>query len=299
MVGLLIIATVIIIVLMLKYYMQQRDIKKLNNFLEKILAGSTELEVLNQTEGELGILRANIYKTTTALISQRAILQKDKVLLADALADISHQFKTPLTSLMVMNDLLEDETDEDKRREFLATQSVQLDRINWLIQTLLKTSKLDAGLLTFTKKSISDESLIKSVLNPFIVNMELKNISLIKNLLGLELNCDEAWTREAIQNIVKNCIEHMDENGTLEISDRDTNLYHEIIIKDDGVGIAEEDLPHIFERFYRGKNSGTDSVGIGLALSKAIIENQNGVIEVDSEEGVGTTFNIKLYKTVI
>jgi len=299
MVGLLIIATVIIIVLMLKYYMQQRDIKKLNNFLEKILAGSTELEVLNQTEGELGILRANIYKTTTALISQRAILQKDKVLLADALADISHQFKTPLTSLMVMNDLLEDETDEDKRREFLATQSVQLDRINWLIQTLLKTSKLDAGLLTFTKKSISDESLIKSVLNPFIVNMELKNISLIKNLSGLELNCDEAWTREAIQNIVKNCIEHMDENGTLEISDRDTNLYHEIIIKDDGVGIAEEDLPHIFERFYRGKNSGTDSVGIGLALSKAIIENQNGVIEVDSEEGVGTTFNIKFYKTVI
>ena len=299
MTGILIIAIVIIIVLVLKYYMQQREIKKLNNFLEKILAGSTELEVLNQTEGELGILRANIYKTTTALISQRSILQKDKILLADALADISHQFKTPLTSLMVMNDLLEDETDEDKRREFLATQSVQLNRMNWLIQTLLKTSKLDAGLLTFTKKPISDESLIKSVLNPFVINMELKNIVLIKNLSGLELNCDEAWTREAIQNIVKNCIEHMDENGTLEISDKDTNLYHEIVIKDTGKGIAEEDLPHIFERFYRGKNSGTDSVGIGLALSKAIIENQNGVIDVDSKEGVGTTFKIKLYKTVL
>ncbi len=254
---------------------------------------------MNQTEGELGILKANIYKTTTALLPQRSTLEKDRFMLADALADISHQFKTPLTSLMVMNDLLEEEQDEDKRREFLNTQSVQLDRMNWLIQTLLKTSKLEAGLLTFTKKTISSKDLIKSVMNPFMINIDLKNIDLKLNLTDAKLECDEAWTREALQNIVKNCIEHMDEGGFLEISNLDTNLYNEITIKDTGKGIAEEDLPHIFERFYRGKNSGTDSVGIGLALSKSIIENQRGDIKVESEEGVGTKFIIRMYKTVI
>ncbi len=297
--AILLILVIAIGFLSYKYISQQREIKKLNNYLERILAGGKELEVMNQTEGELGILKANIYKTTTALLSQRSTLEKDRFMLADALADISHQFKTPLTSLMVMNDLLEEEQDEDKRREFLNTQSVQLDRMNWLIQTLLKTSKLDAGLLTFTKKTISSKDLIKSVMNPFMINIDLKNIDLKLNLTDAKLECDEAWTREALQNIVKNCIEHMDEGGFLEISNLDTNLYNEITIKDTGKGIAEEDLPHIFERFYRGKNSGTDSVGIGLALSKSIIENQRGDIKVESEEGVGTEFIIRMYKTVI
>ncbi len=297
--AILLILVIAIGFLSYKYISQQREIKKLNNYLERILAGGKELEVMNQTEGELGILKANIYKTTTALLSQRSTLEKDRFMLADALADISHQFKTPLTSLMVMNDLLEEEQDEDKRREFLNTQSVQLDRMNWLIQTLLKTSKLDAGLLTFTKKTISSKDLIKSVMNPFMINIDLKNIDLKLNLTDAKLECDEAWTREALQNIVKNCIEHMDEGGFLEISNLDTNLYNEITIKDTGKGIAEEDLPHIFERFYRGKNSGTDSVGIGLALSKSIIENQRGDIKVESEEGVGTEFIIRMYKTII
>lgn len=297
--AILLILVIAIGFLSYKYISQQREFKKLNNYLERILAGGKELEVMNQTEGELGILKANIYKTTTALLSQRSTLEKDRFMLADALADISHQFKTPLTSLMVMNDLLEEEQDEDKRREFLNTQSVQLDRMNWLIQTLLKTSKLDAGLLTFTKKTISSKDLIKSVMNPFMINIDLKNIDLKLNLTDAKLECDEAWTREALQNIVKNCIEHMDEGGFLEISNLDTNLYNEITIKDTGKGIAEEDLPHIFERFYRGKNSGTDSVGIGLALSKSIIENQRGDIKVESEEGVGTKFIIRMYKTII
>lgn len=295
----LIISIIINIVLIAYTIRRVKILGRLNLYLEKVLAGDFVPEILDQCEGEVSILKANIYKTTTTLKYQKELLSDDKVKLADAIADISHQLKTPLTSMMVMNDLLKSEENPEKRAEFLETQSHQLDRMEWLIKTLLKLSKIDAGTITMKKENVPVKELISEALKPFEIQMELKGMECTMTCTNDVFSCDKNWTLEAVQNIIKNCIEHMNSGGKLEISASDNNLYKEITIKDNGTGIAAEDLPHIFERFYKGKNAGKDSVGIGLALAKSIMESQRGDITVESMEGVGTAFTLKLYKTII
>lgn len=276
-----------------------KKIEKLNDYLVRVLAENDTDEILDQEEGELSILKTNIYKTTSTLKYQKELLADDKKNLAAALADISHQLKTPLTSMMVMNDLLVDEQDEDKRTEFLQTQSSQLDRMNWLIQTLLKLSKLDAGTIVLKREDVIATELVEEAIKPFEIQFDLRNISFESDVSKVNIRCDKNWTVEAIQNIIKNCIEHMDDGGQLFIAVTDTNIFTQLTIKDTGCGIAAEDVPHIFERFYKGKNAGKDSVGIGLALSKSILEEEQAEINVESTEGVGTRFIIKFYKTLI
>lgn len=283
------------------FYTRKRykNIEKLNDYLVRVLSDNEDSEILDQEEGELSILKTNIYKTTSTLKFQKELLSDDKKNLAAAIADISHQLKTPLTSMMVMNDLLVDEQDEEKRCEFLQTQSSQLNRMNWLIQTLLKLSKLDAGTIVLKKEDVSSLELIEEAVKPFGIQFELRNIKYKSDISDLTIRCDKNWTVEAIQNIIKNCIEHMDDGGELSVSMVDTNIFTQFTVRDTGCGIAVEDIPYIFERFYKGKNAGKDSVGIGLALSKSIIEGEQGEITVESAEGVGTKFLIKFYKTLI
>lgn len=280
-------------------YRRYKDIDDLNTYLSKVLSGNDVPDITDQEEGELSILKTNIYKATTTLKFQKELLANDKKMLADAIADISHQLKTPLTSMMVMNDLLLGEGDADKREEFLKTQSAQLDRMNWLIQTLLKLSKLDAGTALLKSEEILGSILIADAMKAFEIQMELRNID--KEVTGSEIDivCDRNWTLEAVQNIIKNCIEHMEEGGKLTIETSETNLYTQIKISDTGCGIEEADLPHIFERFYKGKNASKDSVGIGLALAKTIMTSQHGDILVESTKGAGSTFYIRFYKTII
>lgn len=287
-------------VLFIVYTMNRyKKIEKLNDYLVRVLAENDTDEILDQEEGELSILKTNIYKTTSTLKYQKELLADDKKNLAAALADISHQLKTPLTSMMVMNDLLVDEQDEDKRTEFLQTQSSQLDRMNWLIQTLLKLSKLDAGTIVLKREDVLATELVEEAIKPFEIQFDLRNISFESDVSKVNIRCDKNWTVEAIQNIIKNCIEHMEDGGQLFIAVTDTNIFTQLTIKDTGCGIAAEDVPHIFERFYKGKNAGKDSVGIGLALSKSILEEEQAEINVESTEGVGTRFIIKFYKTLI
>lgn len=276
-----------------------RDLDALNLYLEKVLAGGEAPNILDQEEGELSMLRTNIYKATSTLRYQKELLLNDKVALANAIADISHQLKTPLTSMIVMNDLLKTEESETKKREFLKTQSAQLDRMNWLIQTLLKLSKMDAGTITMNPERVEAKKIVSEMLKPFEIQMDIKNIKCVRKVADISLKCDRNWTIEALQNIVKNCIEHMEEGDSLSVVTNETNIYTEIIITDTGCGISEEDLPHIFERFYKGRNAGKDSVGIGLALAKTIMTSQHGDILVESKEGSGITFNVRLYKTII
>ena len=275
------------------------DIDALNSYLVRVLAGDEAPGTLDQEEGELSLLKTNIYKATSTLNYQKDLLSRDKLALSNAIADISHQLKTPLTSMIVMNDLLKTEDDDQKRMEFLKTQSDQLDRMSWLIQTLLKLSRIDAGTITMKPEEIQAGLLVQKVVKAFEIQMELKNISCKKHISDISFNCDRNWTIEALQNIVKNCIEHMESGDSLSISTSDTNIYREITIEDTGCGIAAEDLPHIFERLYKGKNAGKDSVGIGLSLSKTIINSQHGDIIVESTEGVGTKFSVRFYKTII
>ena len=290
----------VLIVIFIVYTKKRYEkIDKLNDYLVRVLSENDDNEILDQEEGELSILKTNIYKTTSTLKYQKELLSDEKKNLAAAIADISHQLKTPLTSMMVMNDLLVDEQDDNKRTEFLKTQSSQLNRMNWLIQTLLKLSKLDAGTINLKREEVSAAELIEEAVKPFEIQFDLRNISFKSDVSEMNIKCDKNWTVEAIQNIIKNCIEHMDDGGELSVSAVDTNIFTQITVRDTGCGIAKDDLPHIFERFYKGKNAGKDSVGIGLALSKSIIEGEQGEISVESSEGVGTKFIIKFFKTLI
>lgn len=284
------------------YIVTRRRYKKiadLNNYLSLVCAGNYMIDIKDNTEGELSILKNNLYKVIVLLRSKNELLEKDKIYLADSLADISHQLKTPLTSLMVMVDLLKDEKNIDKQKQFISIIEIQISKIKWLVENLLKLSKLDAGTIKFKKEKIDVLSVITKSLSPFLVQMEMKNISLETTINDFSFTGDLNWTSEAVENIIKNCIEHTADYGKLNIETGVTNIYSYIKITDNGCGIKKKDLPHIFERFYQGENSSKESVGIGLALAKTIIDNQGGSIEVTSEENVGTEFIIKFNKMVV
>lgn len=276
-----------------------KKIADLNNYLSLVCAGNYLIDIKDNTEGELSILKNNLYKVIVLLRSKNELLEKDKIYLADSLADISHQLKTPLTSLMVMVDLLKNEKNIDKQKEFISIIEIQISKIKWLVENLLKLSKLDAGTIKFKKEKIDVLSVITKSLSPFLVQMEMKNISLETTINDFSFTGDLNWTSEAVENIIKNCIEHTADYGKLNIETGVTNIYSYIKITDNGCGIKKKDLPHIFERFYQGENSSKESVGIGLALAKTIVENQGGSIEVTSEENVGTEFIIKFNKMVV
>ena len=171
--------------------------------------------------------------------------------------------------------------------------------MKWLITTLLKLSKLDADTADFNMKSLNCADIIDRSINPFLVQAEIRKIKISKHVNPFIFTGDENWSVEALENIIKNCLEHTSDGGTLNINTNSTTIYNEIEISDNGSGIAKEDLPHIFERFYHGKNSSAESVGIGLALSKAVFSKENANIDVKSKEGIGTKFTIRFYKFVV
>jgi len=277
-----------------------REIEKLSGYLRKISSGDYTLDVRDNYEGELSILKNDIYKVTLMLSEQSELLKKDKIHLTEAISDISHQLKTPLTSMTMMVDLLSDaKLPREKRIEFTQNISVQLERIEWLVSSLLKISKIDAGTVLFKQDKIIVKELIQKSLDPVLIPMDIKGQT-------VSLNGDESvsflgdfnWTVEALINILKNCVEHTEQGGKIHISFSENTLFTEMIITDNGKGIPQEDLPYIFNRFYKGKSADEDSVGIGMAMAHSIITNQNGHIEVSSEQGQGTTFRIKFYKNV-
>lgn len=274
-----------------------KQITALNDYLSAVCTGDYSLDISDNTEGELSILKNNLYKVVVQLQSSNEALTNDKLYLADSLADISHQLKTPLTSMMVMTDLIKDEQNKDKQLEFVQIIENQLSKMKWLIATLLKLSKLDAGTANMQKAQVSINNVVEESIKPFLISLDLKNIELVSNIEDFSFIGDINWSVEAVQNIIKNCIEHTADNGKIEITAKQANVYNELVIKDNGTGIHKDDLPHIFERFYHGKNSSSDSVGIGLALSKEILQKQNAQIEVISENG--TEFRIKFYKTIV
>ncbi|MEK4879725.1 MULTISPECIES: sensor histidine kinase [Paenibacillus] len=278
-----------------------REIEKLSGYLRQISSGNYTLDVRDNQEGELSILKNDIYKVTLMLSEQRLLLQEDKIKLTNAISDISHQLKTPLTSMTVMADLLSDpELDVEKRIEFTRKISLQLDRIGWLVSSLLKFSKIDAGTIQFKKDSIKVKKLVQKSMEPILIPMDIKEQRiLIEGEDATSFIGDYNWTTEAMINILKNCVEHTPAGGEITISFAENTLFTEIVITDNGKGIPKAEIPYIFKRFYKGTNANEDSVGIGLALAQSIITEQNGTIDVVSEVGKGTQFRIKFYKQVI
>lgn len=269
-------------------------ISELNDYLAAVCSGKLDLDLPDNSEGELSILKNNLYKIIAMLRFQNEKLQQDKLYLADSMTDISHQLKTPLTSMMVMSDILKDEQSAEKRRDFVDIIQTQLEKMRWLILNLLKLSKLDAGTVEIRNNVLSAADVLEESVKPFLVNFDLREISFSKSGNDFSFRGDEDWISEALSNIIKNSLEHTPCGGKISVRLKSTALFGMIEITDNGCGMDEEDRKHIFERFYRGKNSSPESVGIGLALSKAIIERHNGKIEVNSEVDKGTTFKISL-----
>lgn len=291
---------IVLIAVFAAYTMKRyRKLSELNNYLSLLCAGHFDLDICDNTESELSILKNNLYKIMIMLKTQNEMLEKEKTYLADSLADISHQLKTPLTSMMVMTDIIKAEKDENKKLEFVTVIENQLEKMKWLILNLLKLSKLDADTVDFKSEKLSIAHVIRESLKPFMVTVDLKNIKIENKISDFSFNGDENWSIEAFENIIKNCIEHTQKNGKITISSTGTSLYNSVFISDNGCGIREKDLPHIFERFYHGENASSESIGIGLALSKTVFEKEKGEIFVQSEEGKGTTFEIRLYKAIV
>lgn len=275
---------------------QKKQTMDIAKRIERINLGDYSLQIDENNEDELSLLDNQIYRTTVKFREQAENSRKDKENLQKSLSDISHQLKTPLTSIIVMveNILDDDDMPLEIRREFLNDIKHNTNTISFLVQSLLKLSKLDAEAVKFRYEQVEVKSIVDECIKNTAVMAEILGVRLETDCNDIILNCDRKWLCEAITNIIKNCIEHS-HNGNIKITADQNKLYTKISIKDNGSGITKEDLPHIFERFYKGKNSSDDSVGIGLSLAKTIIEKQGGYISVSSELNKGSEFVIKFF----
>lgn len=291
---------VVLLFLLLIYYMYNRKLKKevrvINQYLQDILNDNYELNIADYNEDDLSVLKNDIYKVTIKLKNLSNYEQREQQFLMNTLEDISHQLKTPLTALMITNDILvNNDLRKEERKEFLMREAKELEKMEWLITTLLKLSKLDSGAVKFKKEKVRVEELIDEALESLLVSLELKKVKVIKKHLDFNLICDRAWMREALTNILKNAYEHVLENGNIIINGEDNPVYKAIIITDDGVGIKKEEIKNIFKRFYSASSS-KNSMGIGLNMARIIVQKHNGKIEVTSEPGKYTTFKIMFMK---
>lgn len=288
--------TIIVTILIINYKNKKsKKIENIINYIEEINKKNYNLKIEENTEDELSNLTNELYKITIMLKEQAELSKKDKNVLQRSLEDISHQIKTPLTSISIMLDNIKENPQMDlhTRQEFIYEISRQIEWINWLVISLLKLSKLDSNTVDFKHEEINAENLINNVIKNLAIPLDIKQQSVIVTGNNETFIGDYNWELEALTNIVKNCIEHTPENKKIYINCEKNNFNTKIVIRDEGNGIDREDIKHIFERFYKGKNSSENSVGIGLALSKSIIEKDNGYILCTSEVGKGTTFEIK------
>lgn len=275
---------------------QKKQTMDIAKRIERINLGDYSLQIDRNSEDELSLLDNQIYRTAVKFREQAENSNKDKENLQKSLSDISHQLKTPLTSIIVMVDNILDDDDMplEIRREFLNDIKHNTNTISFLVQSLLKLSKLDAEAVKFRYEQVEVKSIVDQCIKNTAVMAEILGVRLETDCNDIILDCDRKWLCEAVTNIIKNCIEHS-QNGNIKITADQNKLYTKISIKDNGSGITKEDLPHIFERFYKGKNSSDDSVGIGLSLAKTIIEKQGGYISVSSELNKGSEFVIKFF----
>ncbi|MBR1416770.1 MAG: HAMP domain-containing histidine kinase [Bacilli bacterium] len=290
---------VILLIAFIRYnHKKENDIKEIIKCIEQINKKNYELQIDSMSEDELSILKNEIYKTTIMLKESAENSNKDKMNLKKSLEDISHQLKTPLTSILVMIDNIIEDPDMDinVRNDFIRDIKRNVVNINFLVQALLKLSKFDANTVHFIKKEYN----LKSIVNESIKNVstlcDLRNINIELNIKNdSKIICDSKWQIEAITNILKNSIDHSKDNQKVIINVENNNVYSTVEIIDFGDGISKKDISHIFERFYKGENATSDSIGIGLALAKTIIEEDNGNISVESNKS-GTKFTIKYFK---
>lgn len=280
---------------------QNKKIHEIDMYLKKVNSGDYTLKIEENSEDELSKLRNELYKTTVLLRETAENSKKENINLSNSLADISHQLKTPLTSIRIMIDNIYDnpDMDEETKMDFIKSINNQIEWISSLVVSLLKLAKFDAGTIVMNDENVNIIELINNVKDNLSIILELKEIDIILEYdqnKPIIVSIDYTWQLEALTNIIKNAIEHSKNNSKIHIKIEDSSVFTKIIIEDEGEGISKKDLPHIFQRFYKSEKSSENSIGIGLSLAKTIIEKDNGYINVKSEEGKGTTFYIKYMK---
>lgn len=280
-------------------FYRYRRLQKLSQDLDDLLISGTPLPIREYEEGELSILANQIQKMTLRLTESAEAVRADKIYLADSLADISHQLRTPLTAMNLTTTMLRSsDLTTEKRMELTGELRNLLTRTDWLVETLLKLSKLDAGTVTLAQDTVSVQELISRSAAPIAIPMDLRNQQLIVHCSEEQFCGDLIWSAEALGNILKNCMEHTPDVGTITVTAEETALFTQIIVEDTGPGFSEKDIPHLFERFYKGDNASENSYGIGLALARTVIASQNGTVQA-MNGSTGAKFVIKFYKQVI
>lgn len=274
-----------------------QSLARISDQIDLVLHNVDQLYIGTSDEGELSILNSEITKMTLRIREQNDALKKEKEHLADSLADIAHQLRTPLTSVNLILSLLEHNPDENEKKALIRETKELLIQMDWLLTSLLELSRLDAGIVVFQSEQIEVNTLISAALHRFLIPMELHHIALqIDVPKGIVIRGDAGWLSEALQNILKNCLESAGDHGKIEIVSTDNPLFTEITIHDSGAGFTKEDLPSLFDRFYRGKNPGATGYGIGLALCKMIITRQGGTITAKNHPQGGALFAIRFPK---
>ena len=274
-----------------------KRIARLSGQIDLVLHNADHLYFEEAEEGELSILSSEISKMTLRIREQNQALRREKSNLAGSLADIAHQLRTPLTSAGLILPLLADNPEEGERKALAREAQELFVRMDWLLTSLLKISRLDAGIVEFQRRRIAVDELIRAALRPLLIPMELHGIRLqVKVPEGVELWGDFGWLSEAVENILKNCLESAGDNGRIEIACADNPLFTELTIRDSGAGFEPEDLPRLFDRFYRGKTAGASGYGIGLALCRMIIAGQGGSVTAGNHPKGGAVFSIRFPK---
>lgn len=272
---------------------RRKEIEDLTDYLKQIGRGADSLKIAENDEGELSKLQSEIYKLTVLLRETAAESQKHSRALSTSLADISHQIRTPLTAANVLLDNVAASPDMPAATwaEFISEARGRLRLISDLCVTLLQLSKFDSGTVELHPAQITARQVIDAALGNLSVLMDIRNVSPVcRGDLDAVFTADLRWQTEAITNILKNAVEHSPENSEILIEAENSGLFLSVRITDRGEGIDKEDLPHIFDRFYKAKNAGQDSFGVGLSLAKAVIEKDNGTLRAVSEKGKGSAF---------
>ena len=280
---------------------RQQRLSDLCDEIDEILHGAETVSFDAFQEGEIGILSAELQKMTVRLREQNAELREERQFMKETLEDMSHQLRTPLTTmLLILGMMREPELSRSQRMEYVQELCGLLSRMQWMLETLLNLSRLEAGAVTFQMEELRMSELIQAALKPLSIAIELKKITVHTKIDGEPVfQGDRQYCTEALVNLLKNCMEHTPEGGTITVKAQDNGIYTGIIITDSGNGIAQKDLPHIFERFYRGSAFSKNGYGIGLAFAQKVVASQNGSLQVRNAEPHGAEFDLRIYRTVV